>query len=808
MDARLDIPACPTDAVRTLREQLGVSDAVAQILVRRGLHDPEVAQAWLRAEERHDPSAFAGIDDAVALILLHVRAGSRITIHGDYDVDGVTSTAILLRALHTWQATVDHLLPDRQADGYGLTHATIDRLRARGTQLLITVDCAITAVDEVAAARAAGIDVIVTDHHTPRADGVLPDALIVHPGVCGYPFRDLCAAAVAHKLAVAVHRAAGGDPARADADLDLVALATVADCVPLHGENRRLVREGLGALATTRKPGLRALMRVSRVDPSTMDATDIGFRLAPRLNAAGRVARPDAALELLLTPDEDRAERIAEELDRHNADRRHTEERIRFDAERQIAELGERPAYVLWGEDWHSGVIGIVASRIAERHRRPVLLVAVRDGEGTGSGRSIPAFDLLAGLDACAGHLLRYGGHRAAAGCTVAADALPALRAAFEAHAAAVLRPEDLVPVARVDAVVAGIELGLELAEELQRLAPFGEGNPEPSLLLPACRMLDVRPMGEGRHLRFAVHAGGVSARAVAFGRSELPDGADVAVDATFSLTVNRWNGAVEPQLQLRHATAPACAAITCVDDADDWEPALRAALTGGAPSAYATLAPPAARRTVLDRRGQGLLGTVAALVASGEPVLVLTADTASRHRHLRGRIGGFTLASHEAALADPALRAAHRHLVLLDPPAHPAMLEALHAGSADQLVHHAWGPTEEGFAGRVHEHLHTLREPLADVYRALRAGTGLRDALRGDGERPRHAVLAARLLLVLEEAGLARVDRVALTAELLPSGRVDLSVSACFRACEERRAAVADRATPPLSPPREPVAA
>nr|WP_309233788.1 hypothetical protein [Conexibacter sp. W3-3-2] len=362
--------------------------------------------------------------------------------------------------------------------------------------------------------------------------------------------------------------------------------------------------------------------------------------------------------------------------------------------------------------------------------------------------------------------------------------------------------------MARVDAVVAGIELGLELAEELQRLAPFGEGNPEPSLLLPACRMLDVRPMGEGRHLRFAVHAGGVSARAVAFGRSELPDGAPVAVDATFSLTVNRWNGAVEPQLQLRHATAPACAPITCVDDADDWEPALRAALTGGAPAAYATLAPPATRRTVLDRRGQGLLGTVAALVASGEPVLVLTADTASRHRHLRGRIGGFTLASHEAALADPALRAAHRHLVLLDPPAHPAMLEALHAGSADQLVHHAWGPTEEGFAGRVHEHLHTLREPLADVYRALRAGTGLRDALRGDGERPRHAVLAARLLLVLEEAGLARVDRAALTAELLPSGRVDLSVSACFRACEERRAAVADRATPPLSPPREPVAA
>ncbi len=578
MDARIDIPPCPTHSVLALQDALGVSGPVAQVLVRRGLDDPAAARAWLDAQERHDPAAFAGIEDAVALILQHVRAGTRITIHGDYDVDGITSTAILLRALHRHRATVDHLLPSREADGYGLSLATIERLKARGTQLLITVDCAITAVEEVAAARAAGIDVVVTDHHEPRADGQLPDAPIVHPRVCGYPFGELCAAGVAYKLAAAVHAAAGADAVLADEDLDLVALATVADCVPLVGENRRLVREGVVAIGRTRKPGLRALMRVGRVDPSSVTATDIGFRLAPRINAAGRVARPDAALELLLTADEDRAVAIADELDRLNADRRHTEERIRFDAERQVAELGERSAYVLWGEDWHPGVIGIVASRIAERHRRPVLLVAVRDGEGTGSGRSIPAFDLLAGLDACAEHLTRHGGHRAAAGCTVDPARLPALRAAFEAHAEAVLSPEDFLPVARVDAVVSGDALGLELAEELELLAPFGEGNREPALLVTACRLTDPRPMGEGRHLRFTVESGGVRAGAVAFGTTALPDGHDVAVDATFSLEVNVWNGATEPRLLLRQAVASAPPTIERIGAPLAWREAVLAA--------------------------------------------------------------------------------------------------------------------------------------------------------------------------------------------------------------------------------------
>ncbi|MEA2190689.1 MAG: single-stranded-DNA-specific exonuclease, partial [Solirubrobacteraceae bacterium] len=278
--ARLQIEPCDVADVLALERDLGVSHVLAQVLVRRGFGDPVHARAWLEAGERHEPSLFQGIDDACDLILMHVEAADRITIHGDYDVDGVTSTAILVGVLRELGADVDWYLPSRAEDGYGLSAATVQRLAARGTRLLLTADCAITAVDEVAAARAAGIDVVVTDHHSPRADGVLPDAPIVHPAVCGYPCADLCAAGVAYKLAGALLAAAGRDPARADDDLDLVALATIADCVPLHGENRRLVRDGLRVLAKTEKAGLRALMRAAQVDPGAVDARAVGFRLA------------------------------------------------------------------------------------------------------------------------------------------------------------------------------------------------------------------------------------------------------------------------------------------------------------------------------------------------------------------------------------------------------------------------------------------------------------------------------------------------------------------------------------------------
>ncbi len=560
-DVRLAIAPYDFAAAERLESALGVSHVTAQVLVRRGFGEPAAAREFLAADVRHPLEAFGGLEEGAARILAHVRRGSRITVHGDYDVDGVSATAVLVRALRTLGADVDWYLPSRIDDGYGLALATVERLAARGTELLVTVDCAITAVDEVAAARAAGLDVVVTDHHTPRADGRLPDAPIVHPGIGGYPCPELCAAGVAHLLARALLESAGMDPSAADADLDIVALATVADCVPLVDENRRLVRAGLRALASTRKPGLQALMDVARVDPSGVDAGAIGFRLAPRINAAGRLHRADAGLELLLTSDVARAAAIAAELDAVNTERRDVETQILFAAEAQAAEHraaagGVEPAaYVLAGEGWHPGVIGIVASRIAERHHRPAVLIALDGEEGTGSGRSIPAFDLLGGLDAASAHLLRHGGHRAAAGCTIAAGAVDAFRAAFVAHAAASLAAEDLVPVQRVDAVVPGDLLALPLAEELQRLAPFGMGNPEPSLLVPSALLGDPRGMGEGRHVSFTLAAGGARSRCVAFGRgSSLPAAPGEPVDAVVKLEINRYNGAVEPRLVLRHA--------------------------------------------------------------------------------------------------------------------------------------------------------------------------------------------------------------------------------------------------------------
>jgi single-stranded-DNA-specific exonuclease len=773
VERRLDIPPAPIDRVRALERALGVSFAVAQVLVRRGLGEEEAARAWLAAAERHDPAGFAGIDAAVALVLRHVGEGSQITVHGDYDVDGVCSTAILVRTLRALGAEVDWYLPSRTEDGYGLSAATVERLAARGTRLLVTADCAITAVAEVAQARAAGMDVVVTDHHSPRADGSLPDAPIVHPAVCGYPCPDLCAAGVTHKLAAALLAGAGRDPARADEDLDLVALATVADCVPLRGENRRLVREGLRALAASQRPGIRALLRVVRVDPGTLDARAIGFRLAPRINAAGRLYRADAGLELVLTDDAERAAAIAEELDRANAERRHTETRILFEAEAQVREAGEQPAYVLAADGWHPGVIGIVASRIAERHHRPCVLVALDGHEGTGSGRSIPAFDLLAGLDASAEHLLRHGGHRAAAGCSVARSQIDAFRAAFVAHAAAVLEAEDLVPVERVDAVVAGDELGLELAEELERLAPFGVGNPAVSLLVPAARLADPRPMGEeGRHLRFSVEAGGHRARAVAFGVDRLPEG-DVH-DATFTLELNEWNGAVEPRLVLRHAQAPAPAPIEVVGEPADPVAAALAEIDAPLPVAGATARAPGVPR---DRRGGGAAGTLAALVASGEPVLVVCADARRRRAHLEGRLGGFALAAWPAVERDPAILDGYAHVVALDPPAADTQ-----AAIVDERFTLVWGEAEMAYALRAHEAGYDLRPVAGAVYRALREGA--LDAAVAVAPAP---AAAGRALRVLEELGLVRV--VGARAELVPAARTDLDRSAAFRAFTTRLA-------------------
>src|SRR5918999_2147336 len=427
---------------------LGMSRPVGAVLARRGFADVESARTFLAAEERHDPLTLPGVPQACELILGHLRRGSRIAVFGDYDVDGVCSTAILVRALRALGGDPAWELPSRFDEGYGLSSTAVERLASRGVDLLVTVDCGITAVEQVEAAKAAGLDVVVTDHH--RTGEVMPGCVVVHPALGAYGCPELCASGVALKLSEALHGAAGGDPRAADEDLDLAALATVCDLVPLRGENRRIVREGLLALSRTRKPGLRALMAVAVVAPAELTEHALGFRLGPRINAAGRMRRADAALELLLTEDGARAEEVARELDLLNRDRREAETRILFAADAACAEQAGQGAMVVAGEGWHPGVVGIVASRLVERWRRPCVVIALEDGAGRGSGRSIRAYDLHAGLSACSEYLLRFGGHRMAAGVEIEADRLPAFRRALASHAATRLSPDDLMAVEHV----------------------------------------------------------------------------------------------------------------------------------------------------------------------------------------------------------------------------------------------------------------------------------------------------------------------------------------------------------------------
>jgi len=815
--ARLELPSYDLRAALLLERELGISHVLAQALVRRGLAEPAAARAFLDADEAHPPSALAGIEAAVELVERHVRRGSRITVHGDYDVDGVCATAIMVRALRALGAEVDWFLPGRIDDGYGLSADTVRRLAGRGTRLLITVDCAITAVDEVEQAGRLGMDVVVSDHHHPRLDGRLPDCPIVHPGVGGYPCPELCGTAVAYKLALAL-----GAPGAED-DLELVALATVADLVPLRGENRRLVRQGLAALAGTGRPGLRALMAVARADPSALDAATLAFRLAPRLNAAGRLRRADAGVELLLTPDPARAREIALELDRLNGERRLVEQRIAWEAEARAAELGERSAYVLAGDGWHAGVIGIAASRIVERFHRPAILVALDGESGTGSGRSIPGFDLLGALHATGHRLERYGGHSAAAGLTIARGQLEAFAAELEAHAASVLTPELLTPVERADAVVSGSELDLALAEELERLEPTGIGNPAARLLVPGGRLRDVRAMGEGRHARFTVCAGGARTPAVAFGcEGRLEVGPDEPADATFRLERNCFNGAVEPRLVLRRAwrCEPAaiavlgCSGSYLADVVEEWRrgvvpaagtsgpqaakrglgvPGPQAAKRGlGAPGPQAAGADAGDRRTVLDRRGESPLAVLADAVAAGGGVLALCADVPRRLGGLRGRAGGFSLAAHHELERRPELAAAHSHLVSLDPPSSP--LQASLAGSGSGFAHLAWGEAELRFAQDMHELEYGLRASLVALFRGLRlhgqlAGEELEAALRDgrDGRPVRPARLAARLIAVLTELGLARFDASPPRLAMAGEAPTALERSATYRFCAQR---------------------
>src|SRR4051794_21804262 len=556
VEASWTIDDCDPQEAAELAEALGVSQFTAAVLIRRGYDEPEAAAAFLAGElPGHDPFALGDMQVACDRIRAAIAAGERICVHGDYDVDGICSTALAVLILRELGADVDWHLPSRFEEGYGVAGVTLDRLASEGCALVLTVDCGITAVEEVRAAKAAGLDVIVTDHHRPGTE--LPDCPIVATRPSDYPFPELCGTGVVYKLGQAL---LGPESEFLRRHLDLVALATIADVVPLVGENRSLAIAGLRTLARTQKLGLRALMKVARVDPAAVDAGKVGFRLAPRINAAGRLGHPRAALELLLTDDADEARLLADRLEELNGDRQAVESKILRAAIAQVEEWPEarrrQRAYVVWGEDWHEGVIGIVASRLVERYNRPVVLIAGGEGLWKGAGRSISSFDLHGALGACSTFLERFGGHRAAAGLSIAPERIEQFAEAFAKQAEGLLDPEDLVPTTVGDAVLPrGAKLTLELCEELRQLAPFGLANPDVTLLAPSCELGEMATVGEGKHLRFRVQRDGHDAGgAIAFGQGTQLDRfrREGRYDVAFRLQENHWNGTVSPQLLVR----------------------------------------------------------------------------------------------------------------------------------------------------------------------------------------------------------------------------------------------------------------
>ena len=823
---------------RALSDELGLSEPVAVTLVRRGYRTPEQARSFLVASDSHPPEAFEGMDVALERVRSAIASGRRITVHGDFDVDGVCATALTVSTLRELGADCDWFIPNRVEDGYGLSTENVRRLAQRGTGLLLTVDCGITSVEEVKLAHELGMEVLVTDHHQPAAE--LPDCPILHPEVSKYPFKSLCGTAVAWKLACALR---GGE---ATDDLDLVALATVADVVPLVGENRALVKRGLAEVRRAKRPGVRALLEVSKCEPEQLDEGDLGFRLAPRINAAGRLYRADAGVELFLTEDEGRAEEIAAELSRANSERRATEREVDAAAEAVLRDLPDRlreaHGLVVAGQDWHPGVVGIVASRLVERHHRPVVVISLNeDGSGRGSGRSIPGFDLLAALEACSEHLEGFGGHRAAAGLTIRAENLAAFQEAFAAHANEALGPEDLRRVEKVDAIVGGVGLGLELAEELKRLAPFGMGNPGVRLLVPSARVSDVRAMGEGKHARFSLHSGSHRALGVAFGRSSLGVEDEDVIDASVRLEVNHWNGSVEPRVVLRelypleepNPEQPALPHPCACEEAEWWQ-RFEAELIVDPDAESAKTRDIDRLSQTREGGGRRLVGgsasatvAIAELVSSGAGVLAVCADASRRaalangatglarfnggaaliacHRcedeeiaRLRGRAAaGLALTDFGALEREPELAAAFEHVVLVDPPA--GELDELRAqlpcsGAGPGFLHVLWTEAEQEFAARVVAEQWPTREGVAATYRALRQtgdarGRRLREALSGGGSYPLCPEAAARRFRVLRELGLVQGSPEAGegVVRVVSSVRTDLQRSAAFRAYSER---------------------
>lgn len=564
MGQSTDIPwiviECDEARAAELAREAGISPVVARLLLNRGIQTAADARLFLDPSfsHFHDPCLLPDLEPGVDRLARAITEGEKICVHGDYDVDGVTSTALLVRTLRALKANVEHRLPHRRKDGYGIKPAAVTEAAERGVKLILTCDCGVTACDAVQLANDLGIDVIVTDHHEPGPE--LPAAVaVINPkrADAGYPFPELAGVGVALKFAQALVRKLGHSEASfLSRFIDLAALGTVGDVVPLLGENRIIVKHGLEAIPLSKKVGFQMILKSVGLDGKPVTAYSLGYVLGPRINAVGRMDDATAALRLFLTTDEREAWKLANELERCNQERRTEQERILVEAIRQVEQkdLEKTRVLVLSAEGWNSGVIGVVANKVCEAYGRPAILIS-RDEEsglGGGSARSIPAFVMIDGLRACADLLEGFGGHAHAAGLGIQLANIPPFEERINALAWEWIPEEELIPRIEVDAELVAADVTRELADTLATMEPFGVGNPEPLFLTRGIAIREMRTVGDGSHLRLLLQGDGQPpVGCIAFGMGELADNLQLGsrVDLCYSIRHNTFNGATAVQL-------------------------------------------------------------------------------------------------------------------------------------------------------------------------------------------------------------------------------------------------------------------
>ncbi len=555
----------PADFIASLRDR---SPLAATLLYQRGLRDQPSIAAFLSTDYKrgiHDPFLLKGMDAAARRVAVAIAEGEPIAVYGDFDTDGVTAVTLLMQAIGAMGGDIRPYIPHRLREGYGLNTEAIEQLAAEGVRLLITVDCGISNVREVAQAQERGIDVIVTDHHTPPP--VLPEAYAVinpkQPG-CEYPYKQLVGVGIAYKLVQALARLGVKMPLRGRDLLDVVALGTVTDMGPLNGENRVLVQAGLESINATQRPGLKALILVAGLVQGKISAGDISFMLGPRLNAAGRIDDALLSYQLLLADDFAAARALADTLNQANRHRQELTKEIQGLARQQVQDLGKQAnrIVVLDGEGYPAGLVGLVAAKLVEELARPVLLLERGPETSRGSARSIPGFNMIEALTACDDLFVRYGGHSAAAGFTIATERLPELEARLLGYAATHLPEEMLTPALEIDADVPLGVLNWALLEQIAVLEPFGQSNPQPVLISRRVRVISSRATGaDGQHLKLRLDdgVGGPSYDAIAFRLGQLaPHFAKPRViDIAYTLEANEWNGSRNLQLNIKDLRQP-----------------------------------------------------------------------------------------------------------------------------------------------------------------------------------------------------------------------------------------------------------